>query len=104
MGAAATLNLSGLNFTDWDSAANDRVFVTGDRSSETITGSSQADDIRSGGGSDVLNGGLGNDTIIAGMDRTADRDRGADTLTGGKGNDLFDFNRLADSGTGPRRD
>lgn len=66
---------------------------------ENATGGSGNDDILGNSVNNRLLGGAGRDTIAGGQgnDRL-DGGAGLDRLNGGAGNDLFDFNKLADTG------
>ncbi|CAN5524633.1 hypothetical protein BH10PSE7_BH10PSE7_02190 [soil metagenome] len=87
LGAATSVDLSGLTFLNFSSAL-DKVVIDGSGVADNITGSSVADYISGNGGDDVLNGLGGNDTIVGGA--------GADAMTGGAGDDRFLVNDTTD--------
>lgn len=58
MGSDTQLDLSGLQFNNWDGSGFD-IGIAGDGSSETIIGSSLSDQIVGGGGDDIIDGGSG---------------------------------------------
>ena len=85
-----------------DTAASQKVDLTGQLEgftitrqasvSSTITGGDGNDVITGGSGNDTLTGGKGNDTIFGGAGNdTITGGKGADVLTGGAGNDTFKF-------------
>jgi Ca2+-binding RTX toxin-like protein len=82
MGPSTLLDLSGLQFSVWDSA--DKIVINGDADPEVMTGSSQNDAISSGAGLDTLHGGGGNDTLNGGT--------GSDFVFGDAGQDVIVLN------------
>lgn len=101
--AGVTANLS--SKTASGGAGNDTLLrienLTGSGYADMLTGSAAANQLAGGAGDDKLNGssgndsldgGDGNDLILGGL--------GVDQLTGGAGADSFDFNKLAEMGTG----
>ena len=76
----------------------------GDADANTLWGGAGGENLYGGGGDDLVIGGDGSDYSLQGE---AGNDvlrggRGADFLYGGDGNDVFDFDRVADSGPGGR--
>ncbi|WP_147819677.1 FecR domain-containing protein [Salidesulfovibrio onnuriiensis] len=82
----SSLDLSGISFTNWRSAENDRFEIAGTASAESITGSSGIDSINGGGGVDTIDAGAGDDTI------TFTTTPGSNTsIDGGAGTDMLKF-------------
>jgi Ca2+-binding RTX toxin-like protein len=67
--------------------------LTGTKFSDVLTGSSKGNVLEGLAGNDRMSGGGGNDTLAGGL--------GQDTMTGGVGRDRFDFNSVAEIGSGP---
>lgn len=86
-----------LNVTTYDTTKGVFTFglgkdhLVGTNAAEILVGGANNDSLDGGAGGDYLSGGAGNDLLAGGL--------GVDYLRGGAGSDLFDFNRIAESGT-----
>ena len=92
-----SLNINGTG----NAAAN---VIMGNTGNNKLSGAGGNDALNGGSRHDILNGGAGNDTLIGGTGN----DRligglGKDTMTGGAGADDFDFNSVAEIGSGAGR-
>jgi Ca2+-binding RTX toxin-like protein len=93
------VNLLAGNDVFFAGSGNDTVM--GGLGNDSIRGDGGNDDLNGEGGNDFLVGSSGNDTLNGGSGSdTIDGGSGVDTLRGGSGTDRFDYNSLADSGTG----
>ena len=86
------MNLSTVNFVDWNNWSGDFDLITlnGSNEADTIDGSSMGDSIFAGNGANIVRGGGGSDRISGGDD--ADILRGGDlddTISGWGGNDIL---------------
>ena len=93
-------------------AGNDRLYgedgndiILGDDANDIAFGGAGCDTLYGGNGNDDLYGGTGNDRILggSGVDFITGG-LGRDTLTGGAGTDYFNYDSLAEAGSGGYRD
>ncbi len=93
------ISVSGGSGADSISGGNGADVINSNAGNDSLSGGGGSDNLSAGAGDDTLDGGEGNDTMSGGDGKdTLIGGRGADTMTGGADSDLFDYNRVTESG------